>query len=36
MEQSEEWLSGKRYLDMDLLRQQRLSRQEREVDLAVA
>jgi hypothetical protein len=36
MEQSEEWLSGKRYLDMDLLRQQRLARQEREVDLAIA
>lgn len=36
MEQSEEWLSGKRYLDMDLLRQQRLSHQEREVNLAAA
>jgi putative transposase len=36
MEQSEEWLSGKRYLDMELLKQQRLSRQRREAELAVA
>jgi hypothetical protein len=36
MEQSEEWLSGKRYLDMELLKQQRLSRQRKEAELAVA